>query len=35
MTSVIGGIGVLLVVAWQLWRFRLMRPAVVAAQPQD
>jgi TRAP transporter 4TM/12TM fusion protein len=35
MTSVIGGIGVLLVVAWQLWRFRLTRPAVVAAQPQD
>ena len=35
MTSVIGGIGVLLVIAWQAWRFRLTRPAVVAAQPQD
>jgi TRAP transporter 4TM/12TM fusion protein len=35
MTSVIGGIGVLLVIAWQLWRFRLTRPAVVAVQPQD
>ena len=34
-TSVIGSLGVLLVIAWQLWRFRLTRPAVVAAQPQD
>jgi len=35
VTSVVGGAGVLLVIGWQLWRFRLMRPAVVAAQPQD
>jgi TRAP transporter 4TM/12TM fusion protein len=35
VTSLIGGLGVLLVLAWQLWRFRFTRPAAVAAQPQD